>query len=97
MIRSLFARKPIAELLAEGENPQGLRRVLGPGDLIMLAIGAVIGAGIFGSIGSAAAGQVDAAGNVIRVGEPNGRLGSQESLQVLAAETGQVQIETRVL
>jgi len=68
MMRSLFARKPIAELLAEGENPQGLRRVLGAGDLIMLAIGAVIGAGIFGSIGSAAAGQVDAAGNVIRVG-----------------------------
>src|SRR2546430_4393137 len=68
MIRSLFARKPIAELLAEGENPQGLKRVLGAGDLIMLAIGAVIGAGIFGSIGSAAAGQVDAAGNVIRVG-----------------------------
>src|SRR4029078_11965175 len=68
MIRSLFARKPIAELLAEGENPNGLRRALGAGDLIMLAIGAVIGAGIFGSIGSAAAGQVDAAGNVIRVG-----------------------------
>src|ERR1700704_6437658 len=68
MIRSLFARKPIAALLAEGENPQGLKRGLGAGDLIMLAIGAVIGAGIFGSIGSAAAGQVDAAGNVIRVG-----------------------------
>src|SRR5437773_928479 len=68
MIRSLFARKPIAELLAEGENPQGLRRALGAGDVIMLAIGAVIGAGIFGSIGSAAAGQVDAAGNIIRVG-----------------------------
>jgi basic amino acid/polyamine antiporter, APA family len=68
MIRSLFARKPIAALLAEGENPNGLKRVLGSGDLIMLAIGAVIGAGIFGSIGSAAAGQVDAAGNVIRVG-----------------------------
>ena len=68
MIRSLFARKPIEALLAEGENPNGLKRVLGSGDLIMLAIGAVIGAGIFGSIGSAAAGQVDAAGNVIRVG-----------------------------
>src|SRR6202049_4016350 len=68
MIRSLFARKPIEALLAEGENPNGLRRVLGAGDLIMLAIGAVIGAGIFGAIGSAAAGQVDAAGNVIRVG-----------------------------
>ncbi|HEY6088290.1 MAG TPA: amino acid permease [Gemmatimonadaceae bacterium] len=68
MIRSLFARKPIAALLAEGENPNGLRRELGAGDLIMLAIGAVIGAGIFGSIGQAAAGQFDAAGNVIRVG-----------------------------
>src|SRR5690242_18623258 len=68
MIRSLFARKPIAELLAEGENPQGLRRVLGAGDLIMLAIGAVIGAGIFGSIGSAAAGQIGPHGEVIRVG-----------------------------
>src|SRR2546428_2540842 len=65
MTRSLFARKPIAELLAEGENPQGLRRALGAGDLVMLAIGAVIGAGIFGSIGSAAAGQGDAARNVI--------------------------------
>jgi APA family basic amino acid/polyamine antiporter len=68
MIRSLFARKPIAALLAEGENPNGLRRALGAGDLIMLAIGAVIGAGIFGSIGQAAAGQFDAAGNVVRVG-----------------------------
>src|SRR5256886_11761406 len=68
MIRSLFARKPIAALLAEGENPNGLKRALGSGDLIMLAIGAVIGAGIFGSIGSAAAGQTDAAGHVIRLG-----------------------------
>ena len=39
---------------------------LAPGDLIMLAIGAVIGAGIFGAIGTAAAGQVDASGNVVR-------------------------------
>src|SRR5689334_5952277 len=68
MIRSLFARKPIAELLAEGENPHGLRRALGAGDLVMLAIGAVIGAGIFGSIGSAAAGQLGPNGEVIRVG-----------------------------
>ena len=34
----------------------------------MLAIGAVIGAGIFGAIGSAASGQTDAAGHVIRSG-----------------------------
>ena len=60
----IFKRKPISELLPEGEH--GLRRVLGAGDLVMLAIGAVIGAGIFGAIGTAAAGQTDASGNVIR-------------------------------
>src|SRR4051794_7019763 len=65
---SLFSRKPIAELLVEGEHPNALKRALGAGDLVMLAIGAVIGAGIFGAIGSAAAGQTDAAGHVIRVG-----------------------------
>src|SRR6478672_8339059 len=65
---SLFSRKPIAALLAEEGHPNSLRRALGAGDLIMLAIGAVIGAGIFGAIGSAAAGQTDAAGHVIRVG-----------------------------
>jgi basic amino acid/polyamine antiporter, APA family len=59
----LFQRKPIAR-----QGDRGLLRTLGGGDLIMLAIGAVIGAGIFASIGSAAAGQVDAAGHVIRVG-----------------------------
>ena len=65
---TIFSRKPIAALLADGENPHGLKRSLGALDLVMLAIGAVIGAGIFGAIGSAAAGQVDAAGNVVRVG-----------------------------
>ena len=50
------------------ESANGLKRVLGAGDLIMLAIGAVIGAGIFGAIGTAAAGQTDAAGHVIRSG-----------------------------
>src|SRR5947208_6468220 len=65
---SLFARKPISALLSESDNPNALKRALGAGDLVMLAIGAVIGAGIFGSIGSAAAGQTDAAGHIIRVG-----------------------------
>ncbi|HEU4565255.1 MAG TPA: amino acid permease [Gemmatimonadaceae bacterium] len=65
---SLFRRKPIGELLAEGENPTGLKRALGAGDLIMLAIGAVIGAGIFSSIGTAAAGEVLANGHVVRYG-----------------------------
>ena len=68
VFRSLIARKPIATLMAEGEDPKGLRRELGPGDLIMLAIGAVIGAGIFSSIGTAAAGEVLPNGEVIRLG-----------------------------
>ena len=62
----LFARKPISELLAEGTH--SLKRVLGAGDLIMLAIGAVIGAGIFSSIGTAAAGEVLPNGTVVRLG-----------------------------
>ena len=65
---SLFARKPIADLIAEEGHPNALKRELGAGDLIMLAIGAVIGAGIFGAIGTAAAGQTDATGHVIRSG-----------------------------
>src|SRR5438477_1519187 len=64
----LFARKPIAELLVQGESPYALRRALGAGDLIMLGIGAVIGAGIFGAIGTAAAGEFDAAGHLVRAG-----------------------------
>jgi APA family basic amino acid/polyamine antiporter len=62
----LFARKPITELLADSDK--GLKRVLGAGDLIMLAIGAVIGAGIFSSIGTAAAGEVLPNGEVVRYG-----------------------------
>jgi APA family basic amino acid/polyamine antiporter len=63
---SLFARKPIADLVPGDDSSQSLKRVLGAGDLVMLAIGAVIGAGIFGAIGTAAAGQVGPNGEVIR-------------------------------
>src|SRR5512142_3069158 len=65
---NLFRRKPIDQLLADGERPDALKRVLGAGDLIMLAIGAVIGAGIFGALGTAAAGQLDPSGQVVRLG-----------------------------
>ena len=61
-----FRRKSIAE--PDTDSEQSLRRVLGAGDLVMLAIGAVIGAGIFGAIGTAAAGQVGPDGVVIRYG-----------------------------
>src|SRR5687767_7732103 len=65
---SLFARKPISELLAEEGHPNALKRALGAGDLVMLAIGAVIGAGIFSSIGTAAAGEILPSGVVVRYG-----------------------------
>ncbi len=52
-VRAQADRRPAA---AGGEH--ALRRVLGAGDLVMLAIGAVIGAGIFSSIGTAAAGEI---------------------------------------
>ena len=64
----LFQRKPIASLLHEAEQGPSLQRVMGAGDLVMLAIGAVIGAGIFSSIGTAAAGETLPSGEVVRYG-----------------------------
>ncbi len=66
--KQLLRRKPIAALVSETEGAGGLKRSLGAGDLIMLAIGAVIGAGIFSAIGMAAAGQLGPNGEVIRQG-----------------------------
>jgi APA family basic amino acid/polyamine antiporter len=63
----LFRRKPITAL-PDDDSTSGLKRVIGPGDLIMLAIGAVIGAGIFSSIGTAAAGETLPSGDVVRYG-----------------------------
>src|SRR5205809_3204080 len=67
-MKGLFSTKPISALLVEGDHPNALRRALGAGDLIMLGIGAVIGAGIFGAIGTAAAGEFDAGGHLVRAG-----------------------------
>ncbi len=63
----LFRCKPI-ELLAPAAGGPSLKRVMGPGDLMMLAVGAVIGAGIFSSIGTAAAGESLPSGEVVRYG-----------------------------
>jgi len=68
VLNGLFARKPIAQLMAGTDDPAGLKRVLGVGDLVMLSIGAVIGAGIFSSIGTAAAGETLASGEIVRYG-----------------------------
>ena len=56
-IRSLFRVKSIESILARhGEDQGGLRRTLGPIDLILLGVGAIVGAGIFALVGTAAAG-----------------------------------------
>lgn len=67
MLRRLLARKPIADL-DDGAHPHSLQRALGARDLVFLAIGAVIGAGIFSSIGTAVAGEITPAGEVVRHG-----------------------------
>src|SRR6476469_9801864 len=51
----LFARKPIAELVAGTEEGERLRRALGPWSLTALGIGAIIGSGIFVMTGRVAA------------------------------------------
>jgi APA family basic amino acid/polyamine antiporter len=50
----LFARKPLALLLEEMKGENRLRRVLGPVQLTILGVGAIIGTGIFVLTGIAA-------------------------------------------
>jgi basic amino acid/polyamine antiporter, APA family len=52
---SLFRRKTVTALQTEAATDQSLRRALGPLNLTMLGIGAIIGAGIFVLTGQAAA------------------------------------------
>src|SRR5689334_8991638 len=57
ILRDLFRVKPLNAILGEATKPEfQLRRALGPVQLTLLGIGAVIGAGIFATIGTAAAG-----------------------------------------
>jgi APA family basic amino acid/polyamine antiporter len=56
-LEQLFRRKPLADLQHDREATR-LRRTLGTGDLVALGIGAIIGAGIFSTIGTAAAGNL---------------------------------------
>ena len=56
MVSELFARKSVELLTAEAADEEhGLKRALGPVNLVTLGIGAIIGAGIFVLTGSAAA------------------------------------------
>jgi basic amino acid/polyamine antiporter, APA family len=57
MLRGLFATKNLDEILGAAAEPgHALRRVLGPLQVTLLGIGAIVGAGIFATVGTAAAG-----------------------------------------
>ena len=57
MLRGIFQTKPLQAILAAAEAPEtSLKRSLGAFQLTLLGIGAVIGAGIFSTVGTAAAG-----------------------------------------
>jgi len=57
LIGRLFRTKSLDELVADThEEGHQLKKVLGPWNLIALGVGAIIGAGIFATIGTAAAG-----------------------------------------
>jgi APA family basic amino acid/polyamine antiporter len=55
--KQLFKIKDLSAILAESHEPgHRLKKALGAFDLILLGIGAIIGAGIFATVGTAAAG-----------------------------------------
>jgi APA family basic amino acid/polyamine antiporter len=62
-LNQLFRRKSLDRLVGETAEPQHqLRRALGPLQLTMLGVGAIVGAGIFSAVGTAAAGGGDHVG-----------------------------------
>ncbi|MBI1874481.1 MAG: amino acid permease [Acidobacteria bacterium] len=57
---TLFRLKSLDRIFHEAERPQQqLKRALGPVQLTLLGVGAIIGAGIFSTVGTAAAGGAD--------------------------------------
>ena len=55
MTRKIFWKKSINQLLETGEGDKGLKRVLGTSGLLLMGVGAIIGAGIFILTGIASA------------------------------------------
>jgi basic amino acid/polyamine antiporter, APA family len=59
-MRDLFRLKSVDQILSQPEHPdRQLKRLLGPVQLTAIGIGAIIGAGIFSTVGTAAAGGAD--------------------------------------
>src|SRR3990172_5069720 len=62
-MRGVFSIKSLDSILRDAEDPgQTLKRALGPVQVTLLGVGAIIGAGIFATIGTAAAGDVHRVG-----------------------------------
>src|SRR6516165_4042247 len=63
MLRGMFRTKNLDDIIAAShEERHQLKRTLGPINVTALGIGAIIGAGIFATIGTAAAGDASRAG-----------------------------------
>src|SRR5438874_2668493 len=63
LVRQLFRTKSLDDVVAEThEEGHQLKKALGPWNLVALGIGAIIGAGIFATIGTAAAGDAQRPG-----------------------------------
>ncbi len=63
LVSQLVRRKSLDALVAETEEPgHRLKRALGPWNVVALGVGAIIGAGIFATIGTAAAGDASRPG-----------------------------------
>ena len=63
MLKGIFRTKKLDDILAAlGEQTHSLKRTLGPLNVTLLGIGAIIGAGIFATVGTAAAGDASRPG-----------------------------------
>ena len=67
MLRGIFRTKNLDDILASAQQEgHALKRTLGPINITLLGIGAIIGAGIFATVRTAAAGDASRPG----VGQP---------------------------
>src|SRR5260370_14367050 len=63
LLRGIFRTKNLDDILASAqEEGHKLKRTLGPINITLLGIGAIIGAGIFATVGTAAAGDASRPG-----------------------------------
>jgi APA family basic amino acid/polyamine antiporter len=69
LLRGIFRTKKLDDIMAAAGGPQfQLKRTLGALNVTLIGIGAIIGAGIFATVGTAAAGEKDLLGNLVRPG-----------------------------